>query len=180
MAGEAIEGADRANQLRLDVGAVGGHTEGYRGPAVCKIVGITYRQLDYWARTGLVNPSVRQAEGSGTQRLYSFDDVVQLRVVKRLVDTGVSLQRVRLAIDELRGRGRSPSDVTLVSDGSSVFMVDDNAQVIDLLARGQGVFAIALGPVVDELRGEVTAFPTEPAQPVTPGAEGDGVQALGS
>ena len=180
MAGEAFDGADQANQLRLDVGTAGGHTEGYRGRAVCKIVGITYRQLDYWARTGLVNPSVRQAEGSGTQRLYSFDDVVQLRVVKRLVDTGVSLQRVRLAIDELRDRGRSPSDVTLVSDGSSVFMVDDNAQVIDLLARGQGVFAIALGPVVDELRGEVTAFPTEPAQPVAPGAEGDDVQALGS
>lgn len=167
MAGESTNSAEgNAGQLRLDVGEAGGQLEGYRGPAVCKIVGITYRQLDYWARTGLVNPSVRQADGSGTQRLYSFDDIVQLRVVKRLVDTGVSLQRVRLAIDELRDRGRSPSDVTLVSDGSSVFMVDDNAQVIDLLARGQGVFAIALGPVVDELRGEVSAFPTEPAQPV--------------
>ena len=179
MAGEARDSGDHAAQLRLDVGAMGGATEGYRGPTVCKIVGITYRQLDYWARTGLVNPSVRRAEGSGTQRLYSFDDIVQLRVVKRLVDTGVSLQRVRLAIDELRDRGRSPSDVTLVSDGTSVFMVDDNAQVVDLLARGQGVFAIALGPVVDELRGEVTAFPTEPAEPVA--VEGDdGVQALGS
>lgn len=155
-----------AGQLRLDVGddltAVG-----YRGPTVCKIVGITYRQMDYWARTGLVTPSVQQAEGSGTQRLYSFDDIVQLRVVKRLLDTGVSLQRVRLAIEEVRRRGRSIADVTLVSDGSSVFMMDDNAQVIDLLQRGQGVFAIALGPVVDELRGEVTAFPTERAEPVT-------------
>ena len=182
MAGESTDGADHtAAQLRLDVGSAGGSTEGYRGPAVCKIVGITYRQLDYWARTGLVNPSVRQAEGSGTQRLYSFDDIVQLRVVKRLVDTGVSLQRVRLAIDELRDRGRSPSDVTLVSDGQSVFMVDDNAQVIDLLARGQGVFAIALGPVVDELRGEVTAFPTEPARPVAPDATAgpDDVTAVG-
>ena len=178
MAGEGFDGGDQAAQLRLDVGSVGA-TEGYRGPAVCKIVGITYRQLDYWARTGLVNPSVRQAEGSGTQRLYSFDDIVQLRVVKRLVDTGVSLQRVRLAIDELRDRGRSPSDVTLVSDGSSVFMVDDNAQVIDLLARGQGVFAIALGPVVDELRGEVTAFPTEPAQPVAVAGDPDDVRAIG-
>ncbi len=178
MAGESTNSAQgQGGQLRLDVGDAGGQLEGYRGPAVCKIVGITYRQLDYWARTGLVNPSVRKADGSGTQRLYSFDDIVQLRVVKRLVDTGVSLQRVRLAIDELRDRGRSPSDVTLVSDGSSVFMVDDNAQVIDLLARGQGVFAIALGPVVDELRGEVSAFPTEPAQPVaTPAPD---VTALG-
>ena len=137
MAGEARDSGDHAAQLRLDVGAMGGATEGYRGPTVCKIVGITYRQLDYWARTGLVNPSVRQAEGSGTQRLYSFDDIVQLRVVKRLLDTGVSLQRVRLAIDELRDRGRSPSDVTLVCDGTSVFMVDDNAQVIDLLPRAR-------------------------------------------
>jgi len=153
-------------QLRLDVGddltAVG-----YRGPTVCKIVGITYRQMDYWARTGLVTPSVQEAEGSGTQRLYSFDDIVRLRVVKRLLDTGVSLRRVRLAIEEVGRRGRTIADVTLVSDGSSVFMLDDNAQVIDLLRRGQGVFAIALGPVVEELRGEVTAFPTERAEPVT-------------
>jgi DNA-binding transcriptional MerR regulator len=164
------DGAETAGQLRLDIGAAGGDLEGYRGPAVCKLVGITYRQLDYWARTGLVAPSVRQADGSGSQRLYSFDDIVQLRVVKRLVDTGVSLQRVRLAIDELRDRGRSPADVTLVSNGTSVFMVDDDQQVIDLLQRGQGVFAIALGPVVEELRGEVTAFPTEPARPAPPAA----------
>lgn len=179
MADEGSDGADHGAQLRLDVGSAGGETEGYRGRAVCKLVGITYRQLDYWARTGLVNPSVRQAEGSGTQRLYSFDDIVQLRVVRRLIDTGVSLQRVRLAIDELRDRGRSPAEVTLVSDGASVFMVDDHAQVIDLLARGQGVFAIALGPVVEELRGEVAAFPTEPARPVAAGP-GTDVGAIGS
>ncbi|MDX1621044.1 MAG: MerR family transcriptional regulator [Nitriliruptorales bacterium] len=148
-----------AGQLRLDVGDEG--RVGYRGPTVCKIVGITYRQLDYWARTDLVTPSVRAASGSGTQRLYSFDDVVALRVVKRLLDAGVSLQRVRVAVDELRSRGRTLSDVTLVADDSSVYMVDDGSQVIDLLQRGQGVFAIALGPVVDELKGEVTAFPSE-------------------
>ncbi|MFP5308447.1 MAG: MerR family transcriptional regulator [Actinomycetes bacterium] len=161
MARSEATGQD-AGQLRLDVG--GDEKVGYRGPTVCKIVGITYRQLDYWARTELVTPTVREASGSGTQRLYSFDDVVQLRVVKRLLDTGVSLQRVRLAIDELRRRGRSVAEVTLVSDGSSVFAVDDNQQLIDLLQRGQGVFAIALGPVVEELKGEVTAFPTEPVE----------------
>ena len=139
--------------------------EGYRGPTVCKIVGITYRQLDYWARTALVEPSVRRAEGSGTQRLYSFDDVVRLRVVKRLLDTGVSLQKVRLAVDELRAHGRSLADVTLVSDGESVYAVDDDATMFDLLRRGQGVFAIALGPVVEELEGEVTAFPSERLAP---------------
>jgi DNA-binding transcriptional MerR regulator len=149
-----------AGQLALDVGDAAVR-EGYRGTAVVKIVGITYRQLDYWARTGLVEPSVRKATGSGTQRLYSFDDVVRLRVVKRLLDTGVSLQKVRLAVDELRSRGRSLADATLVSHGDSVYLLDDDASLVDLLRRGQGVFAIALGPVIDELKGEVTAFPTE-------------------
>ncbi len=63
--------------------------EGYRVPEVCRVVGISYRQLDYWARTGLVTPSVRDAGGSGTQRLYSFQDLVQLRVIKKLIDAGV-------------------------------------------------------------------------------------------
>lgn len=134
---------------------------GYRGPTVTKIVGITYRQLDYWARTELVTPSVRTAGGSGTQRLYSFDDIVALRVVKRLLDTGVSLQKVRAAIDELRRRGKGLADSMLVSDGASVFALEDGDQLIDLLKKGQGVFAISVAPVVDELRGEVTAFPSE-------------------
>lgn len=156
-------------QLRLNVGD---DTEivGYRGPTACNIVGITYRQLDYWARTDLVSPSVQRAEGSGSQRLYSFDDIVALRVVKRLLDTGVTLQQVRMAIAGVRGRGHSLSNVTLMSDGTQVFMVDDNAEVIDLLRGGQGVFAIALGPVIEELEGEVTAFPTERAQPMEPSA----------
>jgi DNA-binding transcriptional MerR regulator len=147
-----------AGQLRLDVGD---EYEGFRGPTVCKIVGITYRQLDYWARTKLVEPSFRKAEGSGTQRLYSFDDVVRLKVVRRLLDTGVSLQKVRLAVDELRSRGRSLAETTLISDGETVYAMDDDSQLLDLLRRGQGVFAISLDPVVDELQGEVTAFPTE-------------------
>lgn len=145
-------------QLRLDVGD---ELEGFRGPTVCKIVRITYRQLDYWDRTGLVEPTLKRAEGSGTQRLYSFDDVVRLKVVKRLLDTGVSLQKVRLAVDELRRGGRSLAETTLISDGTSVYALDDEAQMLDLLRRGQGVFALALDPVVEELRGEVTSFPTE-------------------
>jgi DNA-binding transcriptional MerR regulator len=146
--------------MRLDVGDE--EERGSRGPVVTKIVGITYRQLDYWARTGLAVPSVREAKGSGTQRLYSFADVVELRVIKRLLDAGVTLQRVREVVDELRRRGRSLADVTLVADEASVYAVEDDAQVVDVLRRGQGVFAIALGPIVDELRGEVTAFPSEP------------------
>ena len=141
---------------------------GYRGPTACKIVGITYRQLDYWARTELVAPSVRTASGSGSQRLYSFDDIVALTVVKNLVDTGVSLQKIRKAIDELRTRGRGIAESTLVSDGVSVYAVEDDTQLIDLLRRGQGVFAISVAPVVDELRGEVTAFPSERLEDTVP------------
>jgi len=152
-------------QLAFDIDDGSLERNGYRGPTVCKIVGVTYRQLDYWARTGLVEPSVRKAGGSGTQRLYSFDDVVRVRVVKRLLDTGVSLQKVRLAIDELRAQGRSLAETTLVSDGETVYAMDDDRQVLDLLKRGQSVFAIALDPVVEELRGEVTAFPMERVNP---------------
>src|SRR5437773_8829303 len=79
-------------------------TDGYRGPQVCKIVGITYRQLDYWARTDLLRPSISEARGSGTQRRYSYRDLLELKVIKRLLDAGVSLQSARRAIECLRER----------------------------------------------------------------------------
>ena len=78
---------------------------GYRGPTACAAAGITYRQLDYWARTGLVEPSIRPAAGSGSQRLYGFRDILVLKVVKRLLDTGISLQQIRTAVAHLRERG---------------------------------------------------------------------------
>jgi DNA-binding transcriptional MerR regulator len=131
---------------------------GYRGPAVCGVVGITYRQLDYWARTGLVSPSIRGAKGSGSQRLYSFEDIVRLRVIKRLLDAGVNLERIRAALDELTRLGRALSEVTLASDGRTVYAIDDDRQLLDLLQRGQGVFAIAVDPLIDELRGEVSVL----------------------
>jgi len=95
---------------------------GYRGPTACNAAGITYRQLDYWARTGLVEPSVRSATGSGTQRLYGFRDILVLKVVKRLLDSGVSLQQIRIAISHLRERGvEDLAQITLMSDGASVY-----------------------------------------------------------
>lgn len=146
---------------------------GYRGPAVCDIVGISYRQLDYWARTELVRPSIRGARGSGTQRLYSFEDIVRLRVVKRLLDTGVSLERIRAALDELARQGRALSEVTLASDGRTVYAIDDDRQLLDLLQRGQGVFAIALEPLVHELRGEVSVLPSERGAALSDGQADD-------
>src|SRR6266496_528175 len=134
-------------------------SEGYRVPEVCKVVGITYRQLDYWARTGLVTPSVREAGGSGTQRLYSFQDLVQLRIIRQLLETGVSLQHVRRAIDYLRKMDRPIQSMTLISDGRRVYTPDSPEAVIDLLSQGQGVFAIALGRVQDDLSKRLGARP---------------------
>src|SRR5438105_13340171 len=92
---------------------------GYRGPTACKAAGITYRQLDYWARTGLVEPTVRGATGSGTQRLYSFRDILILKIIKRLLDAGISLQQIRTAVSHLRARGTDDlTRVTLMSDGA--------------------------------------------------------------
>ncbi|GGQ87062.1 MerR family transcriptional regulator [Streptomyces pilosus] len=121
---------------------------GYRGPTACAAAGITYRQLDYWARTGLVEPSVRPAHGSGTQRLYSFRDVVVLKIVKRFLDTGVSLQNIRSAVQHLRESGFSDLErMTLMSDGATVYECASPDEVHALLQGGQGIFGIAVGVV---------------------------------
>ncbi len=125
--------------------------QGFRVPDVCRIVGISYRQLDYWARTELVTPSIRDARGSGTQRLYSFQDLVALRVIKRLLDAGVSLQRVRTAVDYLREMDLPASGVTLFSDGKGVYEAHSPEAVVDLLKKGQGVFAIVVDKVWTDL-----------------------------
>ncbi len=137
---------------------------GYRGPVACKAAGITYRQLDYWARTGLVEPSVRAATGSGTQRLYGFRDILVLKVVKRLLDTGVSLQQIRIAVGFLRQRGvEDLAQITLMSDGASVYECTSADEVIDLVQGGQGVFGIAVGRVWREIEGSLAELPVERA-----------------
>lgn len=139
---------------------------GYRGPAVATIVGISYRQLDHWTSTGLVNPSVRDAEGSGSQRLYGFDDIVRLKVIKRLRDAGVSLQRIRKALDEVAARDLSLRDIVLASDSAgNVIAVNDRNEAMDLLMSGQGVFVIAIDPVATEVEAEVADLPAERAEP---------------
>jgi len=137
---------------------------GYRGPTACSAAGITYRQLDYWARTGLVVPTIRSASGSGSQRLYSFKDILVLKVVKRLLDTGVSLQNIRSAVDHLRRRGVDDlAGVTLLSDGVTVFECHSSEEVVDLLRGGQGVFGIAVSGALRELRGSLASLPGERA-----------------
>lgn len=135
---------------------------GYRGPVACSAAGITYRQLDYWARTGLVEPTVRNASGSGSQRLYSFRDVLVLKIVKRLLDTGVSLQQIRAAVTHLRERGvEDLAGITLMSDGASVYECHSPDEVVDLVAGGQGVFGIAVGRVWREVEADLIELPSE-------------------
>ncbi|MFM6979918.1 MAG: MerR family transcriptional regulator [Micrococcales bacterium] len=142
---------DESDMLFNDAPELDART-GYRGTAAASAVGISYRQLDYWDRTGLVSPSVRGAQGSGTQRLYSFRDVLVLKLVKNLLDTGISLQQIRSAVEELREAGiHDLARITMMSDGARVYLCTTQDEVIDLLGRGQGVFGIAVGRVLREV-----------------------------
>ena len=137
---------------------------GYRGPTACAVAGITYRQLDYWARTELVVPTVRSAAGSGSQRLYSFKDILVLKVVKGLLDAGVSLQNIRQAVLELRKRGVDDlAQITLFSDGTTIYQCTSPEEIVDLVRGGQGVFGIAVSNALRELAGSLAAFPAERA-----------------
>jgi DNA-binding transcriptional MerR regulator len=135
----------------------GPNVGGFRGPQVCALVGISYRQLDYWARTGLLRPSVAEARGSGTKRQYSYRDLVELKVIKQLLDSGVSLQSARRAVDCLRedlGADLASSNLVLTPTGS--VLARSNGEVVDLLAGGQGVFNIVpMSGVVDELASDI-------------------------
>jgi DNA-binding transcriptional MerR regulator len=160
----ALFETDEALGMSDDADAESGDV-GYRGPTACAAAGITYRQLDYWARTGLVEPSVRAAHGSGSQRLYSFRDILVLKVVKRLLVTGISLQQIRAAVQHLRDHGSDDlAQVTLMSDGVSVYECTSADDVVDLLQGGQGVFGIALGRVWREVEGDLAVLPAVRAE----------------
>ncbi len=153
--------------------------DGFRGPQVCKIVGITYRQLDYWARTDLIRPSVADAKGSGTQRRYSYRDLVELKVIKSLLDAGVSLQSARRAIEYLRSNlGEDIAAASLVLAGGGSVLVRTDGELVDLVRRGQGVLSIvALGGVKDELDAAIHEMPTP--QPAAQAAHPAGVDRAG-
>ncbi|MGH9077058.1 MAG: MerR family transcriptional regulator [Acidimicrobiales bacterium] len=130
---------------------------GYRGPQVCAIVGITYRQLDYWARTDLLRPSVSEARGSGTQRRYSYADLLRLKVIKRLLDANISLRQARRAIEFLRAAGDDLGSANLVIEQGRTLLVHSDAEIVDLLRGGQGVLNIMpLAGVVSELAAAIT------------------------
>jgi len=165
---ESRRGAvERGVAPRADEGATGRARpeEGFRGPQVCSVVGITYRQLDYWARTGLLRPSIVDASGSGSQRRYSYRDVLELKVIKRLLDSGLKLQQARQAIECLRSDlGADLASSQLVLAGTRSVLAQSNGEVVDLLAGGQGVFNILpLSGVVSELDAAVVEIAAEAA-----------------
>ena len=132
--------------------------QGYTGPEVCKITGISYRQLDHWTTSSLIQASIRNLKGSGFHRIYSFQDIIQIKLVNKLREAGVSLQKIRIAlknIESILGDNINISDVSVFSDGKSIYVISDNDQMIDLLKKGQAVFGISLGPVHTEAEAEV-------------------------
>jgi DNA-binding transcriptional MerR regulator len=157
--------------------AVGRGDDGFRGPQVCTLIGITYRQLDYWARTGLLRPSIADARGSGTQRRYSYHDVLELKVIKQLLDAGISLQRARRAVECMRqGMGGDLAAANLVLVGTSSVLAHTDGEVVDLLKGGQGVLNIVpLSGVVEELNADILRIEGEshvaPVTGPTPTAE---------
>jgi DNA-binding transcriptional MerR regulator len=153
---------------------------GFRGPQVCKIVGISYRQLDYWARTDLIRPSIADARGSGTQRLYSYRDLVELKVIKHLLDAGISLRTARKAIEYLREHlGEELASASLVINGSRSLLARSGEEVVDLVRQGQGVLNILpLAGMIEELDGKIHELePTVVMVPLSGMTEVGSVQA---
>jgi DNA-binding transcriptional MerR regulator len=144
---------------------------GFSGPQVCGLVGISYRQLDYWARTGLLQPSVAAAKGSGSRRVYSYSDVLELKVIKQLLDAGVSLQSARRAVECLRDDlGADLASANLVLTGTTSVLARTNGEVVDLLGGGQGVFNIVpLAGVVEELQADIVRLHPPMAEPALSG-----------
>ena len=136
------------------------YNEGFSGPQVCALVGITYRQLDYWARTGLLTPSIASANGSGTKRRYAYHDVVEIKVIKQLLDAGVSLNRARQAVKCLRDNlGVDLGSASLILSSSTSVLAMSNGEIVDLLAGGQGVLnVVPMAGVVSELQAGITAI----------------------
>ena len=138
--------------------------QGYTGPEVCKITGISYRQLDHWTTSKLVEASIRNIKGSGFHRIYSFNDIVLVKLVNKLRDAGISLQKIRIALSNVKsiiGQSKNISDVTIFSDGSSIYVITENDQMIDLLKKGQAVFGISLGPFQNETEAEIFSLYTD-------------------
>jgi len=130
--------------------------------AVVALTGVSGRQVDYWATTGVMRPSVQSAAGKGTRREYSFQDLVALKMAKRLKDEGISLQKIRKALAFLRKHFpdlKQPlAELRFLTDGQTVYVGRDREKIFDTLNQGQLVFSLALGAIIAELQGELKQF----------------------
>ncbi|MGB3411380.1 MAG: MerR family transcriptional regulator [Microthrixaceae bacterium] len=134
---------------------------GFSGRRTAEIVGITYRQLDYWARTDLVKPSLADARGSGSRRLYSYRDLLELKVIKTLLDAGLKLESVRQVFSYMRQNlGEDITAANLVISGTTSVLVRSGEELIDVLQRGQGVLnVLPLAGVKEEIDARIVEFP---------------------
>lgn len=144
-----------------DLAGVGAEL-GYSGTRTAKVVGISYRQLDYWARTDLIRPSLSDASGSGSRRSYSYNDLLELKAIKKLLDSGIKLEQVRKVFEYLREHVSTDiASAHIVIDGGSVMLCDGD-QLIDVLKNGQGVLnVLSLGGVRDELEADLAPVALE-------------------
>ena len=135
---------------------------GYSGTQTAKVVGISYRQLDYWARTDLIRPSLSDATGSGSRRAYSYNDLLELKAIKKLLDSGIKLEQVRKVFEYLRKHVTTDiAAAHIVIDGGSVVLCDGD-QLVDVLRNGQGVLnVLSLGGVREELEADLAPMSTE-------------------
>ena len=146
-----------------DQGRVAGD---FSSPQTIEIIGITYRQLDYWTRTGLVRSTAQQAVGSGSRRRYSYRDLLELKLIKRLLDEGIALQRVREVFDYLRDElGEDVASADLVINGRESLLVRTDEQILDALRQGQGALYLRMEGLVEEVDAAVRELPVEEAQP---------------
>ncbi|MDA8238855.1 MAG: MerR family transcriptional regulator [Nitrospiraceae bacterium] len=144
----------------------------FNSKTVAKVTGLSFRQIDYWDRTHFIKPSVSEAAGHGSVRLYSFNDLVQMKVAKTLLDKGISLQQIRKAITYLKKNmpevERPLAELRFLTDGESIFVLTkDKKVIIDTLRSGQLVFSIALGEIVEDLKGEIVSMQREKKYEVT-------------
>jgi len=140
--------------------------------AISKIVGLSQRQIDYWDKTHFIKPSVKEAAGHGSARLFSFEDLVRMKVAKTLMDSGISLQKIRKAVSYLKKHMpnvENPlSDLKFLTDGETVFVLTKNSrEIIDTLKNGQLVISVSLGSIIDRLKGEVQALSDQRRYDVT-------------
>jgi DNA-binding transcriptional MerR regulator len=146
----------------------------YSSTEVCKIIGITYKQLDYYDRTDFIKPSINGAGGYGTRRMYSFNDLMKLKVIKKLLEAGISLQKLRRTkryLENYSENDNSLLKVTLISDGNTVYACDSDKAIIDTLKSGQGVFGIALGKVYVDLNGDIEKYLNIKRKTITAGSK---------